>query len=397
MKQTNKLLAALIATVVMVSSAMAQAPQKMSYQSVIRNTSGALVANQAVGVKISLLQGSATGTAVYVETQNPTTNANGLASFQIGAGTVVSGSFTSINWAAGPYFVKTETDPTGGSNYAIAGTTQLLSVAYALYAANSGTPGAKGDSGVSIRNTKVNGDSLFVTLSNGQTLNAGNVRGLTGAAGQNAFGAPNDGGVVKNIFSNDSTIKVPADKVWKVNYMPVYGPMLVGKNTANLIPYFYDVSIFFPSDVWFASNDVIQFRKTEYPNSIATYPISNKGIIVTEYPASQVNIKTFFDSIPYNGSDVILQVPNGKNWKLNYYTTKNIWVGGQSMSFPNLFFGSDLSQMEPFNPSNSALGNLGSSGQLIITSNNFIKLHNPATPTLMVNSTLYYFLSFTEY
>ncbi len=116
MKHTNKLMAAFIATVVMVSSAMAQAPQKMSYQSVIRNASGALVANQAVGVKISLLQGSVTGTAVYVETQTPTTNANGLASFQIGAGTVVSGSFASVNWAAGLYFVKTETDPTGGSN-----------------------------------------------------------------------------------------------------------------------------------------------------------------------------------------------------------------------------------------------------------------------------------------
>jgi len=84
MKHTNQLMAAFIAIAVMVSNAMAQAPQKMSYQSVIRNANGALVANQAVGVKISLLQGSATGTAVYTETQNPTTNANGLASFQIG-------------------------------------------------------------------------------------------------------------------------------------------------------------------------------------------------------------------------------------------------------------------------------------------------------------------------
>jgi hypothetical protein len=399
MKHTNKLMAALIATVLMVSSAMAQAPQKMSYQSVIRNAIGALVANQAVGVKISLLQGSATGTAVYVETQNPTTNANGLASFQIGGGTVVSGSFANINWAAGPYFVKTETDPTGGSNYSIAGTTQLLSVAYALYAANSGTQGAKGDSGVSIRNTKVNGDSLFVTLSNGQSLNAGNVRGLTGAAGQNAFGAPNDGGVVKNIFTNDSTIKVPADKVWKVNYMPVYGPTSAGKNTANLISFYYDGSISLPSDLWLASNDVIQFSKTEYPNGVETNYINNKGIILTEYPASQVNIKTFFDSIPHNGSDVILQVPNGKNWKINYYTTLNIWAGGRGRLFPDLFFGSDLSQMVMFSPFNGALGNLGSAGQLIVTSNNFIKLHNfsPNTNSGSNASTFYYFLSITEY
>ena len=376
MKQTNKLLAAFIATVIMLSSAMAQAPQKMSYQSVIRNASGALIANQAVGVKISLLQGSATGTAVYVETQNPTTNANGLASFQIGAGTVVSGSFASINWAAGPYFVKTETDPTGGSNYSIAGTTQLLSVAYALYAANSGTQGAKGDSGVSIRNTKVNGDSLFVTLSNGQTLNAGNVRGLTGAAGQNAFGAPNDGGVVKNIFTNDSTIKVPADKVWKVNYfggVPVYA----GKTTSNLMPIrVYTGAITLSTDLWFASNDVVQFYNTQSHNGI------NKGIIITEYPANQVNVKTFYDSIPINGSDVVFQVPNGKTWKLNYYSDK-------SSLYSSLFFGSDLSQLAYFDPQDY------SRSQLIVTSNNFIKLSysSPYSHT----STFNYFLSFTEY
>jgi hypothetical protein len=177
MKHTNKLLAAFIATVIMLSSAMAQAPQKMSYQSVIRNASGALVANQAVGVKISLLQGSATGTAVYVETQNPTTNANGLASFQIGGGTVVSGSFASINWAAGPYFVKTETDPTGGSNYSIAGTTQLLSVAYALYAANSGTPGPAGATGA----TGAKGDK-------GDT-GAQGIQGIAGTNGTNGRNA----------------------------------------------------------------------------------------------------------------------------------------------------------------------------------------------------------------
>jgi uncharacterized protein (TIGR02145 family) len=108
----------------------AQSPQKMSYQCVVRNASGALVTNQAVGIKISILQGSASGTAVYTETLTPTTNANGLVSIEIGGGT----GFDLINWSAGPYFLKTETDPAGGTNYTITGTSQLVSVPYALYA-----------------------------------------------------------------------------------------------------------------------------------------------------------------------------------------------------------------------------------------------------------------------
>jgi hypothetical protein len=81
----------------------AQAPNKMSYQAVLRNNSNALIANQWVGMRISILQGSATGTPVYVETQTAGTNANGLVSVEIGSGTFQSGNFSSINWADGSY------------------------------------------------------------------------------------------------------------------------------------------------------------------------------------------------------------------------------------------------------------------------------------------------------
>jgi hypothetical protein len=115
----------------------AQSPNKMSYQAVIRNNSNALITNQAVGMRVSIIQGNSSGTAVYVETHTPTTNANGLASIEIGGGLVVSGTFSTINWANGPYFVQTETDPAGGTSYSIAGTSQLLSVPYALHAKNT--------------------------------------------------------------------------------------------------------------------------------------------------------------------------------------------------------------------------------------------------------------------
>ena len=134
MKKIYSILAGLLLT----ASVWAQAPQKMSYQAVIRNSSNALITSTPVGMKISILQGSPTGTAVYVETQTPSTNANGLVSLEIGTGTIVTGTFAGINWAAGPYFIKTETDPTGGTSYTIVGTSQLMSVPYALFAEKAG-------------------------------------------------------------------------------------------------------------------------------------------------------------------------------------------------------------------------------------------------------------------
>ncbi|HZV43855.1 MAG TPA: hypothetical protein VFF90_05235, partial [Saprospiraceae bacterium] len=125
----------------------AQSPLKMSYQSVIRDGAGDLVVNHSVRTKISILKGSANGTVVYSESHSITTNTNGLATLTIGAGTVNSGSISAINWAQGPYFIKTETDPTGGINYTIIGTSELLSVPYALYSANGGTPGPQGEPG----------------------------------------------------------------------------------------------------------------------------------------------------------------------------------------------------------------------------------------------------------
>ncbi|MDQ3190189.1 MAG: fibrobacter succinogenes major paralogous domain-containing protein [Bacteroidota bacterium] len=139
-----------LANLLIISSVSAQAPQKMSYQAVIRNASNALVTSTPVGMQISILQGSLTGTAIYVETQTPSTNANGLVSLEIGTGIPVTGTFAGINWANGPYFIKTETDPTGGTAYSIAGTNELMSVPYALFSANgaAGATGATGSQGI---------------------------------------------------------------------------------------------------------------------------------------------------------------------------------------------------------------------------------------------------------
>lgn len=119
--------------------ALTQSPEKMSYQAVIRDFTNTLITNQTIGMQISILQGSPNGIPVYVEHHNPLTNANGLVSLEIGTGTIVSGSFSSIDWASGPYLIKTETDPNGGNNYSITGVSQLLSVPYAMYAKTAGS------------------------------------------------------------------------------------------------------------------------------------------------------------------------------------------------------------------------------------------------------------------
>ena len=129
----------IMVAVLLTAIVSAQSPEKMSYQAVIRNSSNQLVTNQTVGMQISILQGSPSGTAVYVEIQEPVSNANGLVSLEIGSGTVVSGNFSSIDWANGTYFIKTETDLNGGTNYTITGTSQLLSVPYALHAKTAET------------------------------------------------------------------------------------------------------------------------------------------------------------------------------------------------------------------------------------------------------------------
>jgi uncharacterized protein (TIGR02145 family) len=123
-----------LANLLIITSILAQSPQKMSYQAVIRDASDNLVTNTSVGMQISILQESVYGASVYIETQTPTTNANGLVSIEIGEGSIIYGTFSSIDWGNNIYFIKTETDPTGGTTYTITGTSQLLSVPYALHA-----------------------------------------------------------------------------------------------------------------------------------------------------------------------------------------------------------------------------------------------------------------------
>lgn len=127
----------IVLAVIAAMSAFAQAPEMFNYQSVVRDNAGNILANQPVTFRISILQGSAGGAAVYTETHTDTTNAYGLSVLKIGGGTSVNGTMSAINWANGLYFIQVELDQTGGNTYVLMGTTQCVSVPYAIHSKTS--------------------------------------------------------------------------------------------------------------------------------------------------------------------------------------------------------------------------------------------------------------------
>lgn len=171
----------LFSVLIFQNDVFAQTPQSFPYQAVARNASGNLLANQLISVRFSILDGSVSGATVYQESQSITTNTLGLFNVNIGQGTALIGTFSGINWGTGSKYLKVELDPTGGAVYTVMGTSQLLSVPYAIYAGATSNAAAgnglvkNGDSiklgGHLTKNTTINqdGNSLNIVDLNGST------------------------------------------------------------------------------------------------------------------------------------------------------------------------------------------------------------------------------------
>ena len=168
MKSRIKTLLSAMLMLLFVSQLSAQSPEGFNYQAVARNSSGVLIASHLVGVKINIHQTSSAGTVVYAETFATTTNQFGLFTIAIGQGTVMTGSFNTIVWSSGDYWLEVLLDPTGGTSYASMGASQLLSVPYAMYANNAGTSGITGATGptgpAGATGTSATSTSLFINL-----------------------------------------------------------------------------------------------------------------------------------------------------------------------------------------------------------------------------------------
>lgn len=131
----------LILCTVLASILLGQVPQSFSYQAVARNLSGEVLSNQSISFRISILSASPSGQPMYTETHNSSTNEFGLVNLEIGRGQVISGDFSAINWGENDSFIQVEMDETGGALYQLMGTSQLLSVPYALHAETVAVPG----------------------------------------------------------------------------------------------------------------------------------------------------------------------------------------------------------------------------------------------------------------
>jgi uncharacterized protein (TIGR02145 family) len=369
----------ILAAVLITINGFAQAPEKISYQAVIQNNNGQLIIHQKVGMQISILQGSTISTEVYVETQNPITNANGLVSIEIGGGTIVSGSFATIDWANGPYFIKTEIDPDGGTNYTIIGKHQLLSVPYALYAKTAKT----------VTNPITENQNLSDVISINNAAN-GQIKNVTDptdaqdaatkayvdalknkiydellAAGLNGVVSDIDGNIYKTIKigsqiwmaenlkttqNNDGTaIPLVTDNTawrylatpgysWYNNdsamYAQMYGALYnwYTVETGNLCPTGWHV----PSDAeWTTLTDYLGGA------GIAGDKLKETGTVHWESPNAGATDETGFTALPggmrfYNGS--FFHISNfGYWWSATRYSPKNAWSRNIGSDFSEVF------------------------------------------------------------
>jgi len=133
----KKRLLSILALTLLVTAVFAQVPQGINYQTVVRNNAGAVINNQNVHFKLSIISGSPTGSIIYSETHNTTTNSLGLVNLIIGQGTPINGTFSTINWGSASHYLSVELDPSGGTAFQAMGISQLMSVPYALSSGSS--------------------------------------------------------------------------------------------------------------------------------------------------------------------------------------------------------------------------------------------------------------------
>ena len=197
----KKLILSLVAIATITLSSFGQTPEGFKYQAVVRNASNTILTNQAVGLRMTIQQDAIGGTTVYSETFATTTSANGLVNVEIGNGTPIKGTFADINWANGPYYIETAVDITGGTSYTVMGTSQLMSVPYALYAKTSGNGqgpvGPQGIQGLPGTNGAVGATGQQGLAGNDGATGPQGPAGSTGAAGaQGIQGLPGANGAI---------------------------------------------------------------------------------------------------------------------------------------------------------------------------------------------------------
>lgn len=347
MKLTSLLCLAVLSS----SFCLAQAPQALNYQAVARTSSGQIIPSQNIGVRFSVLEGTATGTLIFQETHNTATNSFGLFTLGIGKGTASTGTFAAIPWDIGNKFLKVEIAPQGGSNYLLQGTTQLLSVPYALYA----------------EKTKLLAGNNTITITGGNTIMgnyvaANNTIAITG----NTIGANYQAGTGINIVGN--TISAPGNSLWLTDANGIHnqsGNVGIGTNsTSNSLLTLQQVATGgFSAALDLTSSDVyhtiVRFRNTSANQEwqlhvggssnnaeihAGAFGISNNtavkwlitGDATTNFmsvgsanfnsptPKSALHVFEGDVNIDRIGSGIIMKSPNGNCWRITIDNAGNL-------------------------------------------------------------------------
>ena len=286
-------------------SLIAQAPQGINYQTVVRNTTGNVLTNTNVGIKINIRSTSVSGTIVYAETHAVSTNQFGLVNFVIGQGTVVSGTFANINWGSGTYFAETFIDPSGGTAYVSVGAQQLMSVPYALYA-------NKAENGSSWRDTSY---LDFATLR--PTVFSTKIATIS-----------------VDTFKNGVQIKDGGIEIWTSNLINplIYGPPQIDFKTdfnkdADMRIAYVGTSTGVDDRLTFSSLD----------NSLSTptwkwdkFVFSNKGNFGVNntgagfIPKSRIHVNDGDVYVDNSTKGIILKSPNGNCWRVTIDNSGNL-------------------------------------------------------------------------
>lgn len=336
----------------------AQVPQALNYQAVARTADGVIIPTQSIGVRFSILDQSVTGTTLYSETHQTTTNSYGLFTLSIGKGTPVTATFASVNWASGTdKFLKVEIAPAGGSNYQLQGTTQLLSVPYALYS----------------ERTRLLAGNNTISITNGNTI-TGNYQAGTGI---NITGNTISHNLVAGtgISINGNVITNSATNQWLPHANGIYYPAAGSRGNVGIrttpdfatalvsngnIPGVLEgnAAIFTSSSPWHTS--VVMLDSSVSVNNRYTFSLGGSGntavgpgnwgiynhnipkfalmidrlsnnigigmnnIVNTEQPKSRLHVFNGDVNIDQVGSGIIMKSPNGACWRVTIDNTGNL-------------------------------------------------------------------------
>ncbi|TXB58619.1 hypothetical protein [Phaeodactylibacter luteus] len=208
-----------------------QSPQKFKFQAVARDISGQPYASVDLGVRISLVRDAVSGQIDYAERHVVTTSPLGVFDLEIGGGQSISGAFTDASWANHPYYLKIDIDPDGGTNYVNLGTSQLLSVPYAIYAGEAGNAG-DGDPTDELQTLIYDPDLQTLTLTNGNTVNlifsASTAHRYSSISGSTTAHIAANGpgiGIIENSGAGEVVVTIPEGV--EPNYINLFMPSSV--------------------------------------------------------------------------------------------------------------------------------------------------------------------------